>query len=244
MRIVCWLLLDEDINLVEPKCWVFWRLKYLFNKEVEGILRSKRKPGTVTDHHQDIQYLYPVDREGRYGSKNPPLSNTLVICLGSFMMMVMVAMNYLIYFDQFHFVLLIMAIIGALLHFLKLIYQIFDVLDTRYCYQNSIDPVLGLVLAIMLGWLVGSIANAMPVGILVIAEQFVNGSKHPQTLKLWQHYTGTEHRIILQSMCATLFVLIGLVSNLLYGLMKVKRLSPLISAIAILSAYLLICLYE
>ncbi|MCU4368828.1 hypothetical protein KTI13_10885 [Acinetobacter courvalinii] len=206
-------------------------------------MRGRRKTSAAANHDHHVQYHYSDYHEGMKGAKTTPLSNTLLVCLSSFMMMIIIAMNYLIYFDQFLFLLLMMAIIGALLHFLKLIYQIFDILDNSYRYQDSIDPVLGLVLAAILGWLVGVIADAMPMGILVLAEQFVAGSNHPQTLKLWQYYNGTEHRVILQSMCATLFLLIGLVSNLLYGLMKLKRWSPLISAIAILLAYLLVCLY-
>lgn len=218
-------------------------VKFLFNKEKEGILKDKRKESTATNHDDAVQYLHLRYINSMSGYVNTQFSNTMSICLGCSMMMFMVAMNYLVYFDQLHFFLLMIAIIGALLHFLKLIYQVFDIVDNTYRYQDSIDPLLGLVLSAVLGWLVSSIVNAMPLSILVFAEQFDIGSKHYQTLKLWQHYSGIEHRIILQSMCATLFVLIGLVSNLLYGLMKVKRLSSLIGAIAILSAYLLICLY-
>lgn len=206
-------------------------------------MKDRTKTNTAKNNNHAAQYPHSCYIKSMRGYVNTQFSNTMAICLGSFMVMLIVVMNYLIYFDQFHFFLLMIAIIGALLHFLKLVYQIFDIVDNTYHYRDSIDPLLGLMLSAVLGWLVSSIVNAMPLSILVFAEQFVTGSKHYQNLKLWQHYNGTEHRIILQSMCATLFVLIGLVSNLFYGLMKVKRLSSLISAIAIFSAYLLVCLY-
>lgn len=90
---------------------------------------------------------------------------------------------------ELSYLLLIVAIIGALFHFFKLIYQLFDIIDGGYSFQDSIGSLVGLALAGLRDWYNCEYdANAN----LVFAKQFTLGSGYQQVLRLWGHYNTHE----------------------------------------------------
>ncbi|MGN5765400.1 hypothetical protein ACNQO6_13770 [Acinetobacter calcoaceticus] len=203
-------------------------------------MKNNTNIGVVNGNNNNFNQT--INQGGGQGqSSDDSTSHTFVLLIGLFALMLVIVMFYLVYFDQIMFFLKFFVGLSVVLFVFKIIYPL---INRQQDFQDLTDSIIGLFLAGLLAVMVHMTDKAMPQQILILAEELSleSGSVWNQAWLLWTQFKPLGHKIILCNMGATLSLMIGIFSNLLYSFNLFKPLSPLIVVVMSLAAYSVLAL--
>jgi hypothetical protein len=171
--------------------------------------------------------------------KDDLVSTVGIACLGAFVVMVVIAVNYLNNYQTVALWVGLSVMAGAALHMLTLVSQAFD---GSYRPCDSIAQAGGITLTALLGWLTFTTFNALPDQVFAIAAQPPVAHAYVlQKLEVWKRFDSHEQRLIMDNLFGALFLATGLLFNLAFGLQQVIESTARVqqsSALAALSQWL------
>lgn len=147
-----------------------------------------------------------------------PVSTAIGTALAILAVTVVIAVSYLNHYDAIFFWLKLGIIVSGTLHMLALWPQYED---PDYRGQDSIPQACGIGLMALLAWLTIMTSTTLPGEVFSIAAQppAIRGLV-PQAWEVWGRFSSTGHRLILENLASTLFLAIGILSNVALGVQQ------------------------
>lgn len=185
--------------------------------------RNNMNAGVISggnNNFNQYNHFHQKNNDSKPSSKSTDglLADVIALLAGIFAVTLIVAVNYLKHYEVIFFWFELALMAGLAPHVLTLVFQVFD---DAYSSRDSMVPAGGIALAALLAGLLLMTNNAMPNEVLAVANRPVTtvGILN-QTWEVWGRFNNIGHRFILENLGSAMFLTVGLLFSLAFGLQQ------------------------